>query len=471
MKFSHLLTREEPIAGLEIDERYVRLALFEPNKRDKNKSKIKILVEQPLVNGVVVNGNIEKPNELVKSLQILLKNTKATVRYCIVSIPTNNVYSRIFSFPQSVGQDKLEETMDLAIGFQLPFAPDKLYIDWEKTNEAGQNNVFLATIQKKNIDPYLEVLGKAKINPVAIEFRPLSISRVVQFGKKEEPLLLYNQNSYSTEIFILQDGNVKFIRVVPSAYVAAGGLNEEIRKIADYYEAKTGLKVKISRLDLVSINDNWKKLIKDNDSKWLVSIGAAWRGVLSRSQDTLISLMPIGTEEAYEYQKAIAFTRFVSGLAIILSLFFVAIFGGVWVWMVSLQRTSIVTVNNSNTLSLVQDPAALEEKARQLNNLTLVVANALKTSPQWYSVLSEIKSKVTPDIVVNNLAMPAPDGTISIKGVAKNRSYLNLFKTSLEESSYFMEVKLPLTNLEQKENIPFTLSFRLKDQSILYPTL
>ena len=57
---------------------------------------------------------------------------------------------------------------------------------------------------------------------------------------------------------------------------------------------------------------------------------------------------------------------------------------------------------------------------------------------------------------------------MTITGVSKDRETLNLFKKSLQESPYITGVELPINNLEQKENIPFSISFHLKDPSMLY---
>jgi len=236
----------------------------------------------------------------------------------------------------------------------------------------------------------------------------------------------------------------------------------------NYYEAESGVVPRVIDSNEIEIRDDWNTLLKEYNPKWLASLGAAWRGVLPRDEDMLVSIMPIGTEEAYEYQKAITFTKFLAMITIILSLFFILIFIGAWSWLSSLQKSAVNTMDISSVSMLPPHAVELETRARQLNMISLATANIVKKSPHWSKVLIELKKSVPSDVVINHLAMPAQDGTVNLKGVAKNRGQLNVFKKTLEESSLFSNIKLPLTNLEQKESIPFIMSFSLKDQSILF---
>lgn len=238
--------------------------------------------------------------------------------------------------------------------------------------------------------------------------------------------------------------------------------------MVNYYEAETGIVARVMDSNEIEIRSDWSVLMKEYNPKWLISLGAASRGIVSRDEDTLVSIMPIGTEEAYEYQKATTFAKFISTVTILLSLFFAVIFLGVWGWVSSLQKNAVTTVDTSSASLLPPHAVELETKARQLNAISLATANIVKKSTQWGKVLDALKKNIPSDIVINHIAMPAQDGSINLKGVAKNRTQLNAFKKTLEESNLFSDIKLPLTNLEQKENIPFIMSFTLKDQSILF---
>lgn len=473
MDLLKFLTREEPIAGLEISDSYIRLALLsvreekEKGKKERKKiTEIKFLKEKSLQEGVVIGGEVKNKTAFIKTLADFLKETKPAVKYAVVSILSSNIYSRIYSFPKSVTGDKLEDSMNLAIGFQLPVKPEDVYLDWEKI-DGEKNEIFLATIPKPIINDYLEALTAAGLRTVAVEFYPMSISRAIDVPA-EGAFLMVAANKEESCVFVLDGNSIKLNRFVPAEF-----LENEMGKIIDFYEAENNVSVsgiiniekekeKIKIISPFSENEE----IKKDGSKWIIALGAAIRGIMPRSSDIIVSLMPVGTEEAYDNQKAITFSEFISNITIGLAVFFSAAFIGVWIMMISLQQ------NFSNRLSILDSRPAqgagdLESRAMAFNDLTGKANSILGKLPRWSIALEELKSRVAPGILINSFSSSLPADAINMAGTAQTRPQLNLFKKTLEESPMFMEIKLPLTNLEQKENIPFSVSFRLKDPNVL----
>ena len=92
----------------------------------------------------------------------------------------------------------------------------------------------------------------------------------------------------------------------------------------------------------------------------------------------------------------------------------------------------------------------------------------LSTTPHWSILLEDINSRVISGILITNFSAVSIAEHMSMTGTAKDRNTLNLFKKSLQDSIYLTEVELPIKNLEQKVDIPFSISFRLNDPSMLY---
>ena len=55
-----------------------------------------------------------------------------------------------------------------------------------------------------------------------------------------------------------------------------------------------------------------------------------------------------------------------------------------------------------------------------------------------------------------------------LTGISTDMETLNQFKKSLQSSTYLASIELPITNLEQKTDIPFSISFKLKDPNSLF---
>lgn len=475
MDILKLFTREEPVAGLEISDSFIRLALLQTKKGDKKNpdlTEIKFLSEEPLPENCISDGIIRDKKIFLKSLQNLIKKSGFGVKCVIISIPSNLVYSKIFSFPKSIQESKLKDTMDLAIGFQLPIKPEESYLDWEKVEDASVNEVFLAAAQKTTIDSYIETLNLAGLKTIAVEFHPLSILRIINTG--ENPRLFKITSEKNTSIFIFRKKYLRFSRIIPNESISKKSLDEEIKKISDFYESGDGQIEKIIDLEEMELIDGFDNQIENKfkgapneKAKWLISLGAALRGLMPRSDDNLTSLMPIGTKETYEYQRAIIFSEFISNVTIGISIFFAIIFFSGWMLMSAINQNISKQLENLSSLPMPSDATALENEAKNLNSIVGISSGLLNNIPSWSIVLDELKARTVQDIAISNISLPSPEGIYTINGIAKSRNQLNSFKKSLEESQIFTNVALPLTNLEQKGSIPFSITMQLKNPQIL----
>jgi Tfp pilus assembly protein PilN len=86
----------------------------------------------------------------------------------------------------------------------------------------------------------------------------------------------------------------------------------------------------------------------------------------------------------------------------------------------------------------------------------------------WEVLLDDINSRVVDGTLISNFSVSSINEPISITGTARDRNTLNQFKKSLQASTYLTAVELPITNLELKGDIPFSISFRVKDPNMLF---
>jgi Tfp pilus assembly protein PilN len=461
-----ILVPEEPIAGLEISDSRLRLVLLGLNKQDGS-IVTREQAEHALPSGVIVNGELKKSDKLFLALTELKKKFKTPIDYIVASIPADKIYTKILSFPKNVEGAKLDEAIKLAFDFQLPLKSDKAYFSWEVFSGESAQEVFVSEAEKKTIDPYLECLHKI-FNLVALEFPAESFARVSS-GEKDEPILLKITNQTSQNFFIIKNGVVRFSRSIGQNSPDKKS-KKEAEKIIAFYEASSEEKVS-HILNLGQDPVGIKKEINfsgPSDSGWLIALGAARRGLIPRYQDNFISLSPISAQKAYKYHKAVSFVSIITKLIVGLSIFFIAAFMGTWVLIITLQQQAAQKTDDLSNLPAMPDLNAVEQKIQKADSLILTTAGILKSSPRWSGFIDEFQKLITDGITVNSLSLPSPEETITLTGLAKNRSILNKFRDSLKSSDLLKEVRLPLTNLEQREDIPFTISFQLKDPKSIY---
>ena len=118
------------------------------------------------------------------------------------------------------------------------------------------------------------------------------------------------------------------------------------------------------------------------------------------------------------------------------------------------------------TLKSIPLPAIDKENSLQISNLDNQIALLEKAQNNKYSVsekiINEIILKKIPDIKINGISYDrnsiGGEGSVNIRGIAKSREKLLLFRKVLEEDPLFKKVDLPISNFVKGSNISFNLT-------------
>ena len=494
-----VILQEYPVAGLEIGERSLRLvllALKTPEKQRVPKPKkekgaktaptqnvltpsrppappqstqpaiqIAALAEEALPEGVIGGGVIRKPELLVQALTRLRRRAQNASRYVIASVPADIIYTRVFTFPGTISGKRLEETMQLTAGFQLPKAPEEMYLDWEEAkSKRDEKAVLLAMAPRNIVDGYLKALDAAGFRTVALEHHLLSITR--SLPKSDDVMLFTVSEPSSMTVAILVAGEIRFMRTIPKTNAEGAELEKELEKISEFAEASFGpiarrlaLPGEMTLPDIVTQD----RRTRDHAAEWLASTGAALRGLLPRRDDTLVSILPVGTEEAYERQKMLAFAGLLANLTIGVTTVIAAGFLVVWSLLGFLQQQAIE--QPGLTVALSPETREALGRAERLNALLGLAAPLTESMPRYSTILAALGETVPSGIRLTEVRMASLEAEFQIGGNAADRTALTTFRDQLEESALFSGATLPLADISQRENIPFTLTVRLEDPS------
>ncbi len=452
---------------MEISDNYFRLSLLSFNK-ERFTQEVGFAIEESLAAQTVQKGIVVDDKAFIASLTNLLnKQGKNKVSYVILSLPPDQVFTKIYSFPQTIENNKLKESQKLITDYQLPFKAAEIYFDWEEIKSKDKNEFLLAAINRSVIDKYVQLLSKAGLKTVAVEFHPVSLLRAVDLPDKGQ-FLISQENPNATYIYLAKEKKLRYLRVLPKEFMGKEKVPDEIKRIANFFEAENGSLQASLELGKTKILEKYRSPLFDNEAKWTISLGAAIRGALLRSEDKLISLMPIGTEKAYEYQRAATFTKFIYTLTLSLAIFFLFAYVGSWLLMLSIQQQKASQIESLSATQIPPETAGLEARMQKLNSLTALTVRLINLSPRFSGLLEETKKRVPTDVKVTSMIVSSPSGDITLVGVAETRVALNQVKKSLEDSPMIKEVNLPLTNLEQREKIPFSLTFKVENPISLY---
>ena len=482
MNILNLLIKKKHITGIEINNDAIRIAYFRPKKgfikktlhKKETESEL-MLIEEPVSATIIKNGVVIDKEFLGKVLKDIWTKAMLSSNYAIVSIPEEKIYSRIFPFPKTSSENQLTEAINLAINFQLPSKRNDIYVGWENAGDSHTiNEILISSIDKNIANDYIDALNFAGIKILALESHIASIARSIKL-KLGQTTQITKRNSDSTTIFILKDGSMRFSRVIPNTIAKEKDfLQKESNNIKTFFETEKKVSVTEINLNETPIRDIYLKypelndLSKELQSKWLISMGAAIRGKIQKGKDNQISLLSIGTAEAYAYQKINTFIELIRNLTIAISIFFLLTFTGAYLFIYSIAEP----INKTNiSIPLLPKQESIiknENLIKKVNNLTEISKTILYKTPTWSVLLEDINSRIIQGIIISNFSVTSVNDLMRLVGIAKDRETLNKFKNTLQESIYLTSVDLPITNLEQKGNIPFSMSFRLKDPNMLY---
>ncbi len=116
-----------------------------------------------------------------------------------------------------------------------------------------------------------------------------------------------------------------------------------------------------------------------------------------------------------------------------------------------------------NTGSDIADEVMSFKELENEINVANDISELLIDSPEYIEasdVITEINTFAGEQIFVSNVTIEKQAGqieTVRVNGVANNRAALVQFRDDAETNEYFSKVDLPLSNLAQNQDIPFSL--------------
>lgn len=200
--------------GLDLSDAWIRLALLQ---RRGTKLHLPIRGEIPVQAGLIVDGEIQNPQQVAKLLKELLKAAGIRNRQAFVSLPERHTFIKVIQLPRDHASNLQEAIRDEAV-HHLPYAWDEVYFDWQQLPDTGQSNQVQAIIgaaPKSLVDTYLTVLEASEIEPLGMEIESMAIARATwRQSKQLGATILLDLGRTRSTLILLENGNVLFSATV-----------------------------------------------------------------------------------------------------------------------------------------------------------------------------------------------------------------------------------------------------------------
>jgi len=153
-------------------------------------------------------------NEVGKEIKNLLNDLKIKDNQAAVSLPENEVISRLVRLPPLRDSEIMDALRFEAETF-IPFPLDQVSIDYEiiEKDDAGRLSIFVIAAKNDLINSYLKLFKSIGLELLALESPSIALRRVLVLGMPMvERVVVIDIGEKYSDIFSINKGNVYFAR-------------------------------------------------------------------------------------------------------------------------------------------------------------------------------------------------------------------------------------------------------------------
>lgn len=178
---------------------------------------LKVLTSVPVRQDIFQEGNISNPQVLSDLIRETVSKSGVSTRYCVSCIEGQHVFNRFINFPLMSKAEVLEAVKWDAEKY-IPYAPEECYMDaviLTGEPEAREMKVLLVAAAKELIDTHADILQRADLQPLAIDFGALALGRALLGQKIQENSVILDIGAGSTKMTFYKGNAIAFSRTMP----------------------------------------------------------------------------------------------------------------------------------------------------------------------------------------------------------------------------------------------------------------
>ena len=253
---------KSPAIGLDLGSGYIKIAQLKETTKGLNLVNIGLL---PTPKGAIENAKIMNPEDISEAIKTLLRMFSFIGKRVVASVSGQLVTVRTLTVDKLPEPD-LNEVIKWEIQKILPYKLDEASIDYQilgvvPETEGKKLSVIAAAASLDIINSIVSAIKLAKLEPVAIEIESFAELRLLDFtysDKYSKNIILLVNSGYSfTSINIIEDGVLRFTRVIPFGGKSLIRVIQDTLKVNEK-DAETYL---VTACDL-----NLEKYSKDSDT-------------------------------------------------------------------------------------------------------------------------------------------------------------------------------------------------------------
>lgn len=253
---------KSPVIGLDLGSGYIKIAQLKETTKGLNLVNIGLL---PTPKGAIENAKIVNPEDISEAIRTLLRMFSFIGKRVVASVSGQLVTVRTLTVDK-LPETELNEVVKWEIQKILPYKLDEASIDYQilgvvPETEGKKLSIIAAAASLDIINSIVSAIKLAKLEPVAIEIESFAELRLLDYtysNKYSKNIILLVNSGYSfTSINIIENGILRFTRVIPFGGKSLIRVIQDTLKINEK-DAETYL---VTACDL-----NLEKYSKDSDT-------------------------------------------------------------------------------------------------------------------------------------------------------------------------------------------------------------
>lgn len=482
------------IGGLEVTDSYIRFVSIRGGKAD--------FVSAKLEPGIIEDGKIKDKTRLLRVLtnfhdQIAEKGKKVWV---VASISDGNVYTEMFMLPKGAGGD-LAGAARLNLQMISPIDFNTANADWHlagerEINGVVQSEILGAFVSRQLIEEFEGIADMAGFEIAVVEFPILALTRAItelsdQFDKGKN-YLVFRLGGDGISFGLVRNGGLYFLHFVGWSVVYGverkatldslkKTIIDEIHKVLSFYE--THWEGVLTNLFLVTptfeneireaIDRDFPNLIvevpvlrqfKDLSVGWFSVLGSAYRGIIPRDEDNMLSLATAGTGEKYEAYQMTNFVNLWRNISVTVLSGVLVLLVGVDMFLAGNAATLRKQVTGGANDPVLRQLAGLRQEADQFNGMVDGIMRAKRERVIWSDFFKSMNAMAGGNIAIRRIAIQNSNAPVTIFGEAANQPAIGDFEKVLKANPYASDVRFELASVSQIEGgkYAFSMSFKIK---------
>ena len=196
--------------GLDISDLSLKVVKLKPRQ---GKYDLISFNQKKLAPGIIQAGEIQKKEKIVLAIKDLVHKTpNLNTKYVVASLPEEKSFLRIIKLPK-MSKEEAQKAVRFEAENYIPFSRDKVYLSSQVISFSEQKGteVLIVALLKKIVDPYVEVLKRSGLVPLALETESQAAARaLIKNWHTKAPLFIIDFGATCTNFSVYAGSSLRF---------------------------------------------------------------------------------------------------------------------------------------------------------------------------------------------------------------------------------------------------------------------